>query len=66
MAMKVQAFNMELRHIFNFVWSIEYLTSCGVASLLRIRLLDDFVRQECWWHQTVAFTLILFDDVALN
>lgn len=56
MAVKVLRFNMELRHIFYFIWSIDNLTICGVASLLRVHLLDDFVRQECWRHQTVAFT----------
>lgn len=36
MGVKAIGFNLELRLIFDVVWSIEYLTSHGVALLLRV------------------------------
>lgn len=46
MGVKVIAFDLLLRLKFDFVWSIEYLTGCGVASLLRVLLHDDCGKWE--------------------
>lgn len=41
MGVKAMTFNLVPKLLFDFIWNMEYLRSCGVASLLRVLLHDD-------------------------